>query len=38
MFYKKKKQKQKQKKRERKSETPASLHIGGMISFSISHL
>jgi hypothetical protein len=39
MFFQKKKQKkQKKTKRERESETPASLHIGGMIAFSISHL
>jgi len=28
----------KKKKSERKSETPTGLHIGGMITFSISHL
>jgi hypothetical protein len=26
------------KERKRESETPASLHIGGMIAFSISHV
>jgi hypothetical protein len=40
LFQKKEKEKttKKKTKRERESETPASLHIGGMIAFSISHL
>jgi hypothetical protein len=32
------KKEKKRKKKEKESETPASLHIGGMIAFSISHL